>query len=157
MGEHLRRGFGWWVFFWLLWWALSAPADPWNLAFGGLVAGLAAALLEAARGADPSRFRLRSIPPRLILRLPRALLRDAWSLTRRLQASLLAGEEREGAFRTVPFEENGTDASSASDRALITFAISLLPNTFVLGIDRDEGRILVHELLPGEEDALVPR
>lgn len=157
MLERLKRGFGWWVFLWSLWWALSFPTDPWDLAFGGVVAGLAAALLEAAHGADPARFRLRSVPPRLILRLPRALLRDTWSLTRRLVATLLGVEQTEGALRTVPFDANGAEVGSASERALVTFAISLLPNSFVLGIDRNTGRVLVHELLPGEEDALLPR
>ncbi|HZD04204.1 MAG TPA: Na+/H+ antiporter subunit E [Longimicrobiales bacterium] len=154
--KRLGRGVGRAVLLWLLWWGLAHPADPWDLAVGGLAAALAAALVEAAHGVDPARFRLETVPRGLVLGLPRALLRDVVRLALRLWDDLL-GDEREGAFRTVPFDANGGDVTSDSERTLVTFAVSVLPNSFVLGIDRDSGRILVHELEPGAGDRLLPR
>ncbi len=57
-----------------------------------------------------------------------------------------------GSGRSSEWEFNpGNDqAESKARRALVTAAVSLAPNTFVVGIDRENHRLLVHELVPAK-------
>jgi len=52
-----------------------------------------------------------------------------------------------GAFTAFPFSCGGDDAEAAARRALYVMAISLTPNTFVIGIDRENDVMLVHQLV----------
>ena len=48
-----------------------------------------------------------------------------------------------GAFREVD-----VPARTAGDRALVGLLGSIAPNAYVIDVDRDRGRALVHELTP---------
>jgi hypothetical protein len=51
-------------------------------------------------------------------------------------------------FRAIPFRSGGDDARASARRALIVPAISVSPNTYVIGIDEGGDLMLVHQLIP---------
>jgi len=56
-------------------------------------------------------------------------------------------------FRVLPFPQEGDDAAAAARRALATTVVSLTPNTYVVGVEGNEGAVLIHQLVrrPGGE------
>jgi hypothetical protein len=74
------------------------------------------------------------------------VLLDCWLLIAALGRTLGRREAIHGVFRTVP-SPTGGDARSAARRALMTMAISLPPNTYAIGADREADTILVHQLV----------
>jgi multisubunit Na+/H+ antiporter MnhE subunit len=56
-----------------------------------------------------------------------------------------------GRFGEREFNPGGNHPSARTRRALVTAAVSLAPNSFVLGIDEDAHRLLVHELVPTKD------
>jgi hypothetical protein len=57
-------------------------------------------------------------------------------------------EEVDGAFRVIHFDAGGDDAHSVARRALVVAGVSLPPNSFVVSIDAERGRLLIHNLVP---------
>jgi multisubunit Na+/H+ antiporter MnhE subunit len=58
-----------------------------------------------------------------------------------------------GVFRGIPFEAGPDDDPNAvARRAAYTAQISLTPNTYVIGIDRELNNMLVHELVAGPRE-----
>jgi multisubunit Na+/H+ antiporter MnhE subunit len=57
------------------------------------------------------------------------------------------GRRVAGRFHVVPLDPGGEDPGSAARRGLLTVGHSLAPNTVVLGIDREQGLVLVHHLV----------
>jgi hypothetical protein len=53
-----------------------------------------------------------------------------------------------GRFSEREFNPGDDHAIARTRRALVTAAISLAPNSYVVAIDREARRILVHELVP---------
>lgn len=66
-----------------------------------------------------------------------------WALAKRL-----LGRTSKALFRVVPFRSGGDDAESAARRALAITAISISPETIVVGIDRDREFMLLHLIAP---------
>jgi multisubunit Na+/H+ antiporter MnhE subunit len=137
----------WWAAFFALW--LLLVTISWQEVGAGLVAAaIAATGAEAVRAND----RLRFMPdPRWFARaivLPPRILQDTWLLARVLARRTFRGEGPDSAFRAVPFEAGGDDARSSARRALVKAGLSAAPNTVVIGVDREENIMLVHELAP---------
>ncbi len=144
----------WWLLLASLWVVLSGDTGPWSLAAGALVAVAASWLQAAARHADATVSRPSRAWWKTAARLPARAGRDAAGLALALWRRLAHGEELPGGFRAVPYERVGRNPSERTHRTLATIGISLLPNSYVLGIDRDEERIVVHEMIEREEPLL---
>jgi multisubunit Na+/H+ antiporter MnhE subunit len=86
---------------------------------------------------------LRSLFP-----LPGRLLRDTWMVFFALTRHLVGRQSLNGSFHELPFEANDSGALDVGRRALATAVLSFTPNTFVIGIDRERGRMVVHQLVP---------
>jgi multisubunit Na+/H+ antiporter MnhE subunit len=121
---------------------------------GLVAAAVAATAAELVRDQDLVRFRLQVVWLRDLYRLPGQLLGDSWTLAAALWRQL-TGRRVRGVFRALPFPTEGDDARSAARRSLVTGVVSLTPNTYVVGIEGDEGVMLVHQLVP--KTAPVPR
>lgn len=107
------------------------------------VALAAAAMHDMARGAPRLRwFAL------LARRLPARALKDCGIVFAALWRQVARREEVTGAFRVIRFEPGGDDARSAARRALVVAGVSLPPNSFVVAIDAERGRLLIHHLVP---------
>jgi hypothetical protein len=96
---------------------------------------------------------------------PRALVgawRLAWQVpldiaTLCLVAIAQAAQRRpaRGAFRTTRFDATAETPADTGRRALAEWLGSVSPNTIVIGVDADRGRLLVHQLHPrGEAEEL---
>jgi len=142
------RLLGVWLALFALWMLfVDTLALPEVLA-GSLSAAIAATFAEVVRRQGLIGFRPKPRWLLRIVRLPGLLVRDAGTV---LLAAirLLTGHRPAGRFRAVPFEP-GDDAIEASTRrALVTAALSVAPNTFVVGVDRVRGFLVLHELVPG--------
>ncbi len=139
-----------WLLLAAVWVVLSGDGSPGNVAAALLAAAGAVWLGEAARRANAVVARPSASWWRTAARLPRLAGRDAGGLAAALWRRLAHGEELPGAFRAVPYERVGRNPSERTHRTLATMAISLLPNSYVLGIDPDEERIVVHEMIERE-------
>jgi len=138
---------GWWAAFFLLWLLLTTLTLE-EVFVGGIAAAIAASAAEAVRANDRLRFRPRA---RWLLRsapLPWRVIRETWLVSIVLWRRLVRGAEPASAFRALPFAAGGDDARASARRALVEAALSAAPNTVVIGIDRDEDLILLHQLVP---------
>jgi multisubunit Na+/H+ antiporter MnhE subunit len=131
------------------WLLLTTTINPLEMAAGAVAAAIAATIAELVRIQDLQAIRVR---PRWLPRagvLPRLVLSDTWTLFRALWRQLLFRRRVKGAFLALPFDPGDEDDPyAAGRRALITAAITVTPNTYVVGIDADRNLILVHQLVP---------
>lgn len=152
----LRRGRFWLAWYlplfglWLLFVDTLAAEEA---VLGALGAAVAATAADVVRAQDLVRFRMRARWLAGLAELPKLLVTDSWLLAVALWRQLLRPGSVRGLFRVLPFPEEGDDAAAAARRALVTGVVSVAPNTYVVGIERGEGCMLVHQLVrrPGGE------
>jgi multisubunit Na+/H+ antiporter MnhE subunit len=132
----------------VLWLAFVDTLASAEVVLGTVAAAVAATVADLVRAQDLVRFRLEWSWLRDLDRLPWQVLGDAWALAGALWRQL-RGRPVKGVLRTVPYPVERDDARSAARRALVTGTVSLTPNTYVVGIEGDEGFALVHQLVPG--------
>jgi multisubunit Na+/H+ antiporter MnhE subunit len=147
----------------VLWLAFVDTLDRHELLLGLFAAAVGATAQELVNAQDLVRFRLEPGWLRDLRLLPRQVVADSWLLAVVLVRQLARGDAA-GAFRTVPFPAPAEasraagmadDARANARRALVTAAVSLTPNTYVVGIEGEDGTMLVHQLAP-TTDAPVP-
>jgi multisubunit Na+/H+ antiporter MnhE subunit len=117
-----------------------------------LLAGLIAALLAAVadgiiKSIDYAKFkpRLEWLP--LIFWEAWYALDGTWAIMMALFKHI-AGKESEAEFVSVPLTAGSDDAESWARRALMVAYLTIPPNFIVLGIDREQQRMLVHQVSP---------
>lgn len=124
-----------------------------------LYAGAGAAALAGAAGVAESR--VRHSDPRMSPGMLRHVHRPLVSLvtdTARVAVALvraLAGRHPEGRLRAARFGATADTPRDAARRSLVEVLGSLGPNRYVIGIDREDGVLLVHELV-GSDQPLDP-
>lgn len=147
---------GWWAVLFGVWFLLvDSLAHP-EVAAGPLAALLAALVALGVRRNSLARYRFRLRWLLALRRVPWGVLRDTVIVMAALWRRIVRRERARSAFRTVGYPVTGDDPESAAWRAFCTFATSVTPNTFVVGIDRDRATILLHQLVP-EDPAHVRR
>jgi multisubunit Na+/H+ antiporter MnhE subunit len=67
-----------------------------------------------------------------------------------LARRLLRGEQPDSGFREVPVRYGDDSPAGATRRVLLVGGRSVAPNTFVAGIDKDRGVMIVHQLVVNE-------
>ena len=128
-----------------------------------LIVGAGAAVL-AATGLELAREQNivgESLRLRWLTRLHRPLLtipRDIAVVSLLAVRALVHRPPAQGSFRAVRFAAGGEhERHRAGREALAETAGSLAPNTFVVGIDKERGLILAHQLRPtGGREAIDP-
>ena len=148
----------WWVCLFALWMLLVLTRATPEILAGAVVAGIGATAAEVVRR---SRF-VELLPWGLVPLHPIALVRtvvsDCWVLTVALARQLGDRQDNIGAFRGIPFDAGADDdPRAATRRAAYTALISVAPNTYVVGIDREHDNMLVHELVPGPRETTRER
>jgi multisubunit Na+/H+ antiporter MnhE subunit len=159
MRALLRRGrfwLAWYVSLFGLWLLFVDTLAAEEVILGLIGAAAAATAADVVRAQDLVRFRMR---PRWLAGLwvlPGQIVSDSWLMAVALWRQLRRPGSVRGLFRVLPFPVEGDDAVAAARTALATGAASVAPNTYVVGVERGEGLILVHQLVrrPGGE---VPR
>ncbi len=133
----------------LFWAALVGQASLPELAAGAAAAILSsyAWSLSARRSRVAFRPRLRWLAE--AWRIPKAMLVGTWQIFSVLARQLLWRQPAPSLFLSVPFEVGGADPASAARRALAVAYNTVTPNFIVVGIDRQRGRLVYHQLQRG--------
>src|SRR5487761_877005 len=130
--------------FWLL---LVDHWQIWENLAGALSALIAAFATEWAREQRFIGFAPRPGWWLLLLRLPAYLARDMARLLLVLGGKLLRLRNDPGVICAAPFHAGGYDPRAAARSILAVLIGSYPPNSIVLEIDRDENRVVMHQLL----------
>jgi multisubunit Na+/H+ antiporter MnhE subunit len=138
------------VAFFGLWLLLTTTLDAQEL-----VAGVAAAGVAAFTAAMVHRQGITGFRPKLAWvlrarRVPIRVVRDSIVVFRALLLQLAGRRQVAGVFRALRWDTGSDDAHALTRRALVTAAISITPNTYVVGIDRHENLVLVHQLVASD-------
>jgi multisubunit Na+/H+ antiporter MnhE subunit len=142
--KHLAAWSCWWIGLWWLWLLLAGEWNAYEWVAAGAAATAGASALELAR----SRIGVSAhVPLRWIARartVPTAVLVDFGVVTWALVRSLVRREVVHGSFRSRALPG---DATNAGSRAWLTLIETYRPNAYVVDVDADERRVLVHELV----------
>ena len=149
-----RFWIAWYVPLVLLWLLFVDTFARSEVVLGLVAAAVAATAADLVRAQDLVRFRLEAHWLRDLYRLPWQVLVDSRLLAAALWRQL-TGRHVHGRFRALPFPRERDDASSAARRALVTGAVSLTPNTYVVGIE-DDGMLLIHQLGTDQANPVPP-
>ncbi len=156
LSGRLRFGLAWWAAL-MVAWLLFVDTFALPEVLAGIVASaLAASLAEAVRERGYVRFSPRA---RWLLHAPRVawqILVDCWILEVAL-VQRLRGRRIRGVLYRVPIRYGGDDSRSSARRALLNFAVSITPNSYVLDLEPDTDVALVHQLVPDRLDPLLER
>jgi hypothetical protein len=141
---------------------LVVGSPGWGEAAAGLVLAWppTIAMRAVARGI-PTGFEPRIAWLATLARVPGKALADCGLVLGAIARGVVTGEGVSGAFRAVPFDPGGEDARSEARRAIVVAAASVAPNAYIVAIDREAGRVLVHQLVdtpepPGHGDREWP-
>jgi hypothetical protein len=114
-----------------------------------LAATIAATLTEGARAAAGVHLRLPPAPLRKTVSLPIAIVADFGVLTYALARSLIRRETVAGRYISRPFDPGAkTTPAGTARRAWTIYLAGFSPNAYVVDIDVDENRVLLHDLVP---------
>jgi multisubunit Na+/H+ antiporter MnhE subunit len=141
-----------WAASMLVWLALTGTLQASELLVGAVASVIGAAGAAAALLRRPRLVRLTRGWAKPLLKTPVNVFRDSWLLTVEL-SRMLGGHRPRGSFRWVDVDLTSDRASNDLRETVLTLAISMAPNSIVIGVDRDAGRALVHELLPTHPDS----
>ncbi len=143
----------WWVFLFLVWMLLASTQATAEVTVGMVVAAVAATAAEVVRRSRLVQVRPWGLLPRRPWRLLGTVVSDCWLLTGAFWRQLRRRQDNVGAFRGIAFDAGADDdPHAAARRAMVTALISLTPNTYVIGIDREQDNMLVHELVAGPRE-----
>ncbi len=144
--RRMKFWLAWYVPLFWLWLLFVDTLAAEELILGAIAAAVAATAADVVRAQDLVRFRMRARWLRGLGVLPRQVLTDSWLLAVALWRQLRRPGSVRGLFRVLPFPIEGDDAVAAARSALVTGLVSVAPNTYVVGIERNEGFMLVHQL-----------
>lgn len=144
--KHVVAWVGWWIALFWLWILLAGEWNRQEWVAAAAAATVAASVAELARSRTGFSARL---PLRALADVPQLLLMVAvdfgivvWALL----ASLGRREVVRGSFRERELSR-GEDATGVGPRAWVALAASYSPNAYVLDIDPESRRVLLHDLV----------
>ena len=86
-----------------------------------------------------------------------AVVVDCGLLAGALWRRVVLRQDVRGEMIRVPFHHGGDNGRDGARRALVNFAVSLTPNSYVVDIDPEGDSLLVHRLVPGPLDRILRR
>ena len=153
MARRVKFWLAWYVPLFGLWLLFVDTLATAELVVGAIAAALAATAADVVREQDLVRFRMRARWLPGLASLPWLVVTDSWLLGVALWRELRRPGSVNGLFRVLPFPVDEDDATGAARTALVTSIASIAPNTYVVGVERGEGTVLLHQLVrrPGDE------
>jgi multisubunit Na+/H+ antiporter MnhE subunit len=153
------------VLSWLLLWALSfalmllyvgkiAPDEILFAAAGSTVSATASRIVLEKHVA-PLRAQWRAAAQ--IWRVPKYIVVGTWEIVAVLAKQIFLGKPAESLFFGVPFEVGGDDDESSFRRALAIAYTTATPNFVIVGIDRDRGLLVYHQIKASEIPEMTKR
>ena len=79
-------------------------------------------------------------------RLPKYMVTGSWEIFEVLFKQLFTGKRAESLLLAVPYEATGEDDASAARRALAVAYTTSTPNFVVVGVDRNRGQLVFHQI-----------
>ena len=144
----------WWAALLVVWLLLVDTTDPQELAAGAVAAAVAATLATAVHRRGYIRFQPRARWLRHTPALLWNVLVDCALLGRALWQRTILRRPVAGTTVRVPFEYGGDSGRDGARRALVNFAISLTPNSYVIDIDPEAHSLLIHQLVADLPDRI---
>lgn len=80
---------------------------------------------------------------------------ETWKILTVLARQLFAGEPAPSRLRAVRFDAGGDDPHAGMRRALAITLPTMAPNFIVIGIDRERGLLLFHQIAEGPVSAMT--
>ena len=142
----------WWILLMSFWVIMDDSLATDELLAGAGAAALGATLAELVGHQSGLRFRIRIEWLTPALRLPGQVARDTWIVFAALWRRVAHGEEPRSGFLAVPMSRPGAADDERSWRVLEVWRVSVAPNSFALGIDKDRHVMIVHQLVRPETD-----
>jgi multisubunit Na+/H+ antiporter MnhE subunit len=132
----------------LLWLLLTSTIDKAEAVVGAGASIIAATAAEIVRASGRFDFAPRArwiwrawlIPVRVVVESGQAFL-VLWN-------HVTGRRPVRGTYRAIPFRHGGTGPRDGARRAVATVAVSVSPNTYVIGFDPEEDVVVVHQLRP---------
>jgi multisubunit Na+/H+ antiporter MnhE subunit len=140
----------WWVLMMSFWVMIDDSVSTDELLAGAGAAALAAFLAELVTYQAAARFRMRVEWLVPALRLPGQVAQDTVTVYAALWRRLVHGEQPPSAFLELPARFGDDTPEGVTRRVLLIGGQSVAPNTFVLGMDKDLGVMVVHRLVSRE-------
>jgi multisubunit Na+/H+ antiporter MnhE subunit len=155
--RRVRAWLGWWAALALVWVLLVDTFRLDELIVGALAAAIAATVATAVLRRGYIRFSPRAA---WLLETPyvvRDVLVDCVLLAGALWRRTVRRERVRGVTVRVPFHHGDDSGRDGARRALVNFAVSLTPNSYVVDIDPEGDSLLVHRLVPVPLDRVLRR
>ena len=149
--------FAWWAALVVVWLLLVDTLDPDELVVGAFAAAVAASVAVAVHRLGYIRFRPRLAWLREVPALCVGIVADCGLLAAALWRRVVRRERVGGTMFRVPFHHGGDNGRDGARRALVNFAVSITPNSYVVDIDPEGDSLLVHRLVPGPLDRVLTR
>jgi len=147
----------WWVGLFIVWLLLVDTVQPQELLVGALAASVAASVAIAVHRQGYIRFWPRAAWLRETPSLIWDVIVDCGLLGGALWDKLVRRRPVRGVTIRVPFHHGGDNGRDGARRALVNFAVSLTPNSYVVDIDPEADSLLVHRLVAGPLDRVLRR
>jgi len=159
--SEARRGHG--VATWLAWWAallaiwvvLVDTVRVDELIAGAVAAAVAASIALAVHRLGYIQFAPRAAWLRETPAIAWNVLVDCGLLGAALWRRVVHRRRIHGVMLRMPFHYGDDNGRDGARRALVNYAVSLTPNTYVVDIDPDSDSILVHRLVLGPVDRVL--
>jgi multisubunit Na+/H+ antiporter MnhE subunit len=147
----------WWIALVIVWLLLVDTLAADELAVGAVAAAIAASVAIAVHKRGYIRFQPRLAWTREIPYLLWETVLDCGRLGDALWRRVIKRQPVQGVTVRVPFHHGGDNGRDGARRALVNFAVSFTPNSYVVDIDPEADSLLVHRLVPGPLDRILQR
>ncbi len=139
-----------WVVHVGLWFIYVSTFNKWEA-----LVGCAAAALSTLGVAVVARLGLVKFRPSFgqlaeIRRIPWYAVSGTWEIIQGVGKQLFSKRGAASYLAAVPFEVGPDDSANAGRRALAVLYTTMTPNFVVVGIIREQGLMLYHQIVPGE-------
>jgi len=157
MQRPLLRMAATWTLVWatsmVLWLWLAATKNLSEAIVGFGASAVAATGLAVVRGKDALvRPRLAWLRPAVAL--PLVVARYTVTVLGALWRHVVGGQHVRSELALVTIDEPHDETAARSLHLVATVGVSLAPNTFVVGFDRQRGTMLVHQLVPRQPESV---
>jgi multisubunit Na+/H+ antiporter MnhE subunit len=146
-----------WSICFLLWhvFAGKIAVDLAIYAAAGATIATAAARVVFREHLAPLRTHWRCVAQ--AFRLPKLMVTGSWEVLAVLARQIFRGRPAESLVFTVPFDVGDDDDESAFRRALAIAYATATPNFVVIGIDRERGLLVYHQIQKSEVPKVLVR
>lgn len=134
--------------FWV--WVDDSIALP-ELLVGAGAAVLSALLVELVQNQAASHIRIRFEWLARAFSIPLQVVRDLGVVFAALSRQVFTGQEPPSALEEEPVRVGGESSTTVTRRVLLIMGMSVAPNSFALGIDKDRGTVIVHRLVSSQK------